>query len=152
MPTTYLSQHFTLEELTKTSQPFYNEPSPRQVDALTYGAARVLQPWRDRIGVLEVTSGYRSFKVNQAVGGAPTSQHLDGQAADVVPRRATKDEAWRVLLQLMEDGAPIDQAILYESKPHIHVSWKPNGTPRKQLLVATRDGQYVAWSTYRRAG
>jgi hypothetical protein len=43
----------------------------------------VLQPARDKFGPIEVTSGYRSEKVNAAVGGSATSDHLKGKAADI---------------------------------------------------------------------
>lgn len=142
-----LSTHFTLAELTRTSQPFDNTPPERVVERLRRGAVQVLQPFRDAVGRLRVNSGYRSPRVNAAVGGVPTSQHVDGTAADVVPLDMDKGAAWQVLLTL---GLPIDQAIIYERRPHIHLSWtlRPTGVPRRQRLVAVADGRFVAWSTY----
>ena len=44
----------------------------------------VLQPIRDKYGkAITVTSGYRSPKLNAAVGGVKTSQHVLGQAVDI---------------------------------------------------------------------
>lgn len=44
-----------------------------------------LEELRAAIGnrVITVTSGYRCPSHNKAVGGAPTSKHLDGMAADI---------------------------------------------------------------------
>lgn len=44
----------------------------------------VLDPLREAWGApIIVTSGYRSPKLNKAVGGSKTSQHVLGQAADI---------------------------------------------------------------------
>ena len=44
----------------------------------------VLDPLRARIGrPIIITSGYRSQRVNELVGGSKTSQHLSGKAADI---------------------------------------------------------------------
>lgn len=43
-----------------------------------------LQKLRDKIGKpIYVLSGYRCFKHNDEIGGAPTSQHMYGRAADI---------------------------------------------------------------------
>jgi len=42
---------------------------------------------------LRVVSGYRCTTHNRAVGGAVTSQHLSGRAADLPPGRATLTQA-----------------------------------------------------------
>lgn len=60
-------------------------------------AHHVLQPLRDHFGQsITVTSGYRSPKVNKAVGGAANSDHLYGYAADI---------------QLWKDGVNCNQQI-----------------------------------------
>lgn len=47
--------------------------------------AMQLQPLRDYIKKpVTVTSGYRTKALNEAVGGRPLSQHLYGEAADLV--------------------------------------------------------------------
>ena len=47
----------------------------------------VLDPLRERYGYpIYVTSGYRCPKLNSAVNGAPNSQHMRGEAADIVVR------------------------------------------------------------------
>jgi len=60
-------------------------PPQAVIENLTYLANTTLQPIRDRLGYpLTITSGYRSLALNAAVGGSKTSQHVFGQAADVV--------------------------------------------------------------------
>ena len=91
-PTRRLSSHFTLGELLRSATA---EPIPTLRDAQLHSppeiitnlenlVARTLEPARRGIHLpLRVTSGYRSPALNRRVGGAPTSQHLRGQAADL---------------------------------------------------------------------
>ncbi|MEM7212941.1 MAG: D-Ala-D-Ala carboxypeptidase family metallohydrolase [Pseudomonadota bacterium] len=85
-----LSPNFTLGELLRSDKAeelglvdHQHNPPADVVDNLRYLCTSTLQPIRDRLGFpIRITSGYRSPAVNQAVGGAATSQHLFGQAAD----------------------------------------------------------------------
>lgn len=78
-----LSENFSLSEFTETSTGLPNKPSQEAITNLKYLAQYVLQPARDKFGPIEVTSGYRSEKVNAAVGGSATSDHVHGKAADI---------------------------------------------------------------------
>lgn len=46
-----------------------------------------LEKYRDIAGPTSIISGYRCPGYNKAVGGASQSQHLDGEAADLVPKK-----------------------------------------------------------------
>lgn len=143
-----LTPHFSLSELVVTSQPYPNTPTVGAIDRLRH-LCEQLEVWRAVAGPLRVTSGYRSPEVNDAIGGSRTSQHARGEAADVIPVNG-RPQAWAHLLRLMAAPAllPIDQAILYEDAPHIHVSYTQRYPPRRELLVHCRDGRYVAWASY----
>jgi hypothetical protein len=78
-----LSENFSLSEFTETSTGLPNKPSQEAITNLKYLVQYVLQPARDKFGPIEITSGYRSEKVNAAVGGSETSDHLKGKAADI---------------------------------------------------------------------
>lgn len=81
---TQLTPHFSLEELTRTSQPFPNTPGPVQTANLKSLCEHVLETVRAHFGKpVRINSGYRSAKVNAAVGSKPSSQHMLGQAADI---------------------------------------------------------------------
>ena len=88
----------------------------------------VLQPLRDAWGkALHINSGYRCPQLNAAVGGAATSQHTKGEAADV------KADDPLALAQLVHDlGLPYDQMILYPT--FVHISHKLGGPQRKRIL------------------
>ncbi len=79
-----LSENFSLSEFTETSTGLPNKPNQEAITNLKYLVQYVLQPARDKFGPIEITSGYRSEKVNAAVGGVgATSDHLKGKAADI---------------------------------------------------------------------
>ena len=45
----------------------------------------IIQPLSDKLlhGKIKITSGYRCRRLNDHVGGKPTSQHMNGMAADI---------------------------------------------------------------------
>jgi hypothetical protein len=43
----------------------------------------ILQPLRDEVGAISISSGFRCEKVNKLIGGAVGSQHQTGEAADI---------------------------------------------------------------------
>lgn len=103
----------------------------------------VVQPLRDAWGApLAINSGYRCPEVNAAVGGAPTSQHTKGEAADVCPfgRNGHGDigTVRRLAATARNLGLPFDQMILYPS--FVHFSHRLHGTQRGQILY---NGKYL---------
>ena len=89
-----LSEHFLLSEFTRSStaerlgicnelDPFY--PTHKDIIAnLRNLCEQVLEPLRAYAGQpIIISSGYRSPALNQALRGAPRSQHLTGEAADI---------------------------------------------------------------------
>jgi hypothetical protein len=82
-----LSEHFTLAELTRSTTAIRkgipNTASADVVKALTALCVNVLEPVRAHFGKpVRVTSGYRSPRLNTAIGGSASSQHCRGEAAD----------------------------------------------------------------------
>lgn len=143
-----LTPHFTLQELTTTKTGKANTPNTGEVAKLRALCSAVLEPWREIVGPLRVNSGFRSEAVNNAVGGSSTSQHRYGEAADVTPLGWSRARSWRALLDLMAAGLPVDQAIIYESTSHVHLSHTARHNARREALVKTSSGQYVEWSKY----
>lgn len=128
-----LTSHFTLSEFTysETAQRknIDNTPSPNAIANIKALCEEVLEPAREEYGrAMIISSGYRSEQLNKAVGGAKTSQHMTGCAADIVcsePRR---------LFDIIKANGKFDQ-LLWEhagKTQWIHVSYKPNGKNRQQ--------------------
>jgi zinc D-Ala-D-Ala carboxypeptidase len=132
--TTYLSPHFTLDELTHSQKAVRrgldNTPPPDVLENLRK-LAQLLEAVRTHIGrPVLISSGYRSRAVNDAVGGAVTSQHLRGQAADFIAPGFGKPAT--IVSHLMD--APIEFDQLINEGGWVHISWAPK--PRRQVLTA----------------
>lgn len=128
-----ISKNFSYREFeeseTAKAQGITNVISSFEIrDAIRELTNTVLQPLRDAWGQpLHVNSGYRCPKLNAAVGGAATSQHPKGEAADIKAEHPVK------LAQLAYDlGLPYDQMIIYPT--FVHFSHKLHGEQRRQVL------------------
>lgn len=88
---TRISPNFTWRELTSTSRMDLlaknREEAERFKPALTALANELLEPLRAQFGPIKINSGFRGPSLNAAVKGSKVSQHLKGEAADLVPLR-----------------------------------------------------------------
>ncbi len=132
-------KYFTISELLKsdtaTKHGIWNGATKEAEENLRSLVENVLDPLREAYGKpIRVTSGYRCPKLNRLVGGSPNSQHMRGEAADIV-----SGDDNLLLGKLIEQLGHFDQ-LIYEQcdrqgNPRwIHVSYKPNGWNRKQVL------------------
>lgn len=101
---------------------------------------KTLQPVRDNRGPIIVTSGYRPPKVNQLVGGTPSSAHVTGEAADVYDGQGMDpfDLAGEFL------GTPFDQLILEWDGNVVHVAHSRKHN-RGEVLTRYHDGRSLAY-------
>lgn len=96
----------------------------------------VLDPLRAMIArPIIITSGYRSQRVNELVGGSKTSQHLTGKAADFHVLGYTPQQM-DVVYQTIQMCFDFDQLIFYPSKNIIHVSWNGNKNRQESWVKA----------------
>lgn len=132
-------QYFTINELSASTEArkmgIDNTPTTEAVDKLTALVEAVLDPLRNRYGhPIHVSSGYRCPRLNKAVGGEKTSQHMTGEAADIYVASA-KDKA--MLFSLIYYLLPFDQLIWErgtdEAPAWIHVSYR-EGNNRRECL------------------
>ena len=84
-----LTPHFRLSEFSRSqaadSHGINNSVPEELIPNLKNLCEQVLEPLRQHVGVpVIISSGYRCPALNQAVGGVPNSQHLKGEAADIV--------------------------------------------------------------------
>lgn len=109
----------------------------------------VLDPLRTAWGKpIVVNSGYRCAKLNKAVGGASSSQHLTGQAADIEDASRRRDENKRLFELIIKLDLPFDQLINEFDYDWIHVSFT-GASPRKQILAAIKQGGKTIYQTVR---
>ncbi len=141
---TQLSKHFHLSEFTKSQtasrRGINNTPNGAQVQALKLLCEKVLEPVREHYGKpVVISSGFRSARLNRAIGGSRTSQHSKGEAADFEIAGVSNVEVCR----WMEKNLNYDQLILEFYTPGlpnsgwIHVSFSANRM-RNQELTARR--------------
>lgn len=137
-----LSNNFTLSEFTKSRTALKlginNTPDTDQTGALLYLVRNILQPLRDKYGKsIRINSGFRNRQLNFEIGGAPTSQHQKGEAADIDTANDNIE-----LFHLIKDNFTFDQLILEyvdDNKPAwLHVSLKVNDN-RNEILIKTKD-------------
>lgn len=132
-----LTENFTLEELTRTSVRQYSNEPPMDAKAyLLELCLLILQPIRNKWGKpITVTSGYRSEAVNKAVGGVKTSQHVQGQAADIkTDCRANNKALFELIVKMVKDNKiKVGQLIDEKDYSWIHVSL-PNYKHKNEIL------------------
>jgi hypothetical protein len=120
-----VSRDFRLREFAvSAAHPELVEPVPVAfIPRIEQLAAHGLQPVRDALArPMRILSGYRSPELNKAVGGSPTSQHTQGEAADF----ACEDIRGAYLTVIGMVGAgklpAIGQIIYYPSKSFVHMA------------------------------
>jgi hypothetical protein len=102
---------------------------------LTLLTERVLDPLREAFGKpIKVNSGYRCPKLNKAVGGSATSQHMTGQAADITGGSKAENKKLFDLVRSLK--LPFDQLIWENGGTWVHVSYSPRN--RRQVLSISK--------------
>lgn len=138
-----------------------NIPNEHQERNIRYQVAVAAQPWRDHVGRLDVTGGFVSDAVNDAIRREQyerygryfrrkDSRHKTGGCGDYVPAEVDRWYAWGALIYLWDAGKiHVDVAIIYEEKPHIHLQALPPsaGGDNAGLFLFQRKGldRAVRW-------
>jgi hypothetical protein len=142
-----LSKNLTLSEVTASNtakrQKIENIPNAWQKESLRTIANEIFQPLRDALGVpIFVSSGFRSIKLNRAIGGSSTSQHCKGQALDLDAHKYGKTTN-KTIFEFIRDNLNFDQLIWEfgcDSEPSwIHVSYVSLEDNRCEVLKAYKD-------------
>ncbi len=96
---------------------------------------------------LRVTSGYRGFRLNDAVGGSQTSAHCVGYAADIVPMN-NEFHSFKEFCKRWFDKKKFDQVISEEENIQgvprwIHIGIRNTKGKQRRQLLSMRGGQYT---------
>lgn len=134
-----LTEHFSLDEMVRSDRAVLNciDNTPT-CDAITVNlkalCVNVLEPARAALKQpIHISSGYRCRTLNHLVGGSHVSQHISGEAADLILKGNSlyDDALWNALLH-----TPFDQLIFEHNKRSgnkwIHVSYSPR--KRRQII------------------
>jgi zinc D-Ala-D-Ala carboxypeptidase len=144
-----LSPNFTLRELTDSAtavaRGWENVPPPEVMDALRATAAG-LEAVRSLLTTIVghpvpviVTSGYRSLRLNRAIGSRDTSQHVLGEAADFrAPQFGTPAQ---IVTTIARSSIAFDQVISESTRSGarwVHISFGPRN--RRAVLEIDENG------------
>lgn len=114
-PMTRLSDHFWVHE-------FACKHCGSLGPGISVALLRKLEEFREALGrqPISVRSGFRCPQHNRAVGGAPSSFHLIGEAADIVHARLSPEELYKAADEFGFAGVG-----LYRNFVHVDVGTGP---------------------------
>lgn len=129
--TTWLTPHFTLDEMIATQHRQFENWPPPKVQTSLRETARQMETVRRLLGdrPIVISSGYRSPEVNRAVGGVVNSAHLQGLAVDF--NCYAYGTPLEVCQAIAKSGLGFDQLI--EEGTWSHISFDPR--MRGQVLT-----------------
>lgn len=139
-----MTPHFTLEEFIfselAVSFKIDNTPPPelnQYIFDTLMGLERIRDLTKQQIIIL---SGYRCKELNIKAGGSKNSQHMKGQAADIIcPKFGSPYKLAKLIADNIEDLG-VDQVIL-ENDTWVHVSF--NDKPRNQAMTYRKPTGYT---------
>lgn len=124
-----------------------NTPPVQAQGNIVYLVDRVLDPLREALGPIIVTSGYRSDALNRAVQGAQRSFHRLGNAADIRAPR-TSHVTLKTIFDHIHEKLPYTELIAEEIPDGwVHVAIARGRENEKQLKYKL-PGKTVARGSY----
>lgn len=137
-----IGEFFSLYEMTYSSTAISNNisniPDLETINNAVLLCMNILDPLRKAKGPVICYSFYRNKKLNAAIGGAKTSQHVKGEAVDFdVIGYKTREKRIEIIRHIVRTYM-FDQVILEPS--WIHVSYSSKSNNRRQILEKTKDG------------
>ena len=143
-----LSKNFFLSEFTKSAtahrMDINNSPTNQHIKNLIDLIDNVLQPVRDVIGAIRVTSGYRNPDLCVAIGSKRSSQHALGMASDIqFHKNGVMNN--KLLMDTIIEHCEFDQLINEFDYSWIHVSYNCDNN-RNQILKAYKENGKTKYS------
>lgn len=143
-----LSKYVTEEEFTRSQTAtrfgINNQMNPEQRQAAIQLCCKVLDKIREYYkSPLIISSGFRIFPLNKKIGGAATSQHCKGEAADFYIVGIPIERLFNDIRTGKITGLVWDQVI--EEGTWVHISYRVSGN-RKQALRASFKGGKVSYT------
>ena len=141
-----ISKHITYAEgihsNTAKRKGIDNTPNQTQVEAMKLLASEIFEPLREWVGgPIKVNSFFRSVALNEAIGGAASSQHCKGQAMDIDDVYGRKSNA--EMYNWIKENLSFDQIIWEfgtDMQPNwIHISFISEEENRNKCLIAYKE-------------
>jgi zinc D-Ala-D-Ala carboxypeptidase len=136
-----ISAHISINEATHTGTGLPSVPDAETINRMVLVANKVFEPVRVHFNKpFRINSFFRSPKVNKAVGGVTSSQHVKGEAIDIhceyIPDK--------VVFDYIKANLVFDQVLLEPSWVHISYSSVKN---RQQALYARKVNGKMVYTT-----
>lgn len=139
-----LSKNFTLgeflESTTAKKKGINNTPTLVDIYHMQELCTFLLQPIRDAWGKpIKITSGFRCYALNKAVGGAAQSVHMRGWAVDIKPASGSYKEFEDFVVDFLKNSElKYDQVIRERSgkSQWLHIGYK-NNVGRQRMMLFT---------------
>lgn len=155
-------KHFTIEELTRSDRArakgLDNTPTTEHRRNLVEMVEKLIDPLREhwalrcaheQLGTpaLRVSSGYRGFRLNKAVGGSTTSAHCCGWAVDLVPMNGRLRKFKDFCREFLK-GRKFDQMISEDEDAAgtprwVHIGYKNTAGQQRRQRLTMRAGKYI---------
>lgn len=138
-------KYFSIEELVRSDTArlngIDNTPSKEIVSNLNTLVNCCLDLLRESYGKpIRVNSGFRCPELNKAVGGATSSSHMKGQAADITA--GSKIENQKLWNLIVERGIPFTKMISEQNFSWIHISYNKDNLAKKKMLGIKEEGKW----------
>jgi len=148
-----ISKHISYKEstnsITAIRRGIDNTPNDEQLNNMELVAEKIFEPLRKWVGgPVKVNSFFRCLKLNTAIGGSKSSQHMKGQAIDI-------DDTYKVvansdMYNYIKNNLDFDQLIWEfgdDNNPHwLHVSYVSKEDNRNRRLRACRSKGKTVYS------
>lgn len=161
-------KYFTIDEFVRSetakAREIDNTPAQWQIDNVKEFVENLLDPLREAWAVecnkyklgtpaLRVSSGIRSKKLNEAVGGSKTSAHYYGYAADIIPCNGNIAHFKKFCINWLFDK-DFDQFISedeewdYRVPRWIHIGYKNGAGKQRRNFLYMVDNKYYTLSEF----
>lgn len=144
-----MSLNFTISELIKSDAAakynINNMPDIYSLDNMLNLIWYCLQPLRNKLGKpIIITNGFRCFalwkKLDElGLNPSKTSQHLKGQAADLIVNGMTQEALFNFIKKA---DVEFDQLIWEQDNNCVHISFVKRKN-RKQVLIRDKNHRYI---------
>jgi hypothetical protein len=150
-----ISRYVSYFEVTHSNQAkalkIGNVPNAEQLANLKLVCTNIFDKVREHFGVpIGISSAYRSYELNQRIGGSKSSLHMQGMALDIdgdIHGGINNKE----LFDYIRKNCTFDQLIWEfgsENAPSwVHVSWNKDGN-RGQVLRAVKSGGRTVYQPF----
>ena len=143
-----LSKYMTLAEAVKSDTALRkgidNTPNDAQIKAMQTLSLLVYDPLVEKFGKIPFQSFFRCEKLNKAIGGASSSQHVKGEAIDLDADGMT-DLTNNQLFDYIRENLQFDQMIKEfggeDSPAWIHVSFSATHNRKECLKAIKQNGK-----------